>query len=46
MKLDRPFAPGGPCSGNITVPGYEHVAVEMLVEAVEPEGYFAYRMHP
>ena len=46
MKLDRPFAPGATVVGHITIPGYEHVAVEMLVETVEPEGYFAYRWHP
>ena len=46
MKLDRPFAPGATVLGHITIPGYEHVAVEMLVESVEPEGYFSYRWHP
>ena len=46
MKLDRPFAPGATVLGHITIPGYEHVAVEMLVETVEPEGYFSYRWHP
>ncbi len=46
MKLDRPFAPGAPVLGRITIPGYEHVTVEMLVEKVEPEGYFSYRWHP
>lgn len=46
MKLDRPFAPGATVVGQITIPGYEHVAVELLVVAVEPEGYFSYRWHP
>jgi len=46
MKLDGPFAPGAAVVGRLTIPGYEHVALEILVEAVEPEGYLAYRWHP
>lgn len=46
MKLDRPFAPGATVMGRITIPGYEHVTLEILVEKVEPEGYFSYRWHP
>ena len=36
MKLDRPFAPGATVLGRLTIPGYEHVSVEMLVETIEP----------
>jgi uncharacterized protein YndB with AHSA1/START domain len=46
MKLDRPFAPGATVLGRLTIPGYEHVSVEMLVETIEPETRFAYRWHP
>ena len=46
MKLDRPFAPGATVVGRLTIPGYENVAVEMLIEAIEPETRFAYRWHP
>jgi len=46
MKLDRPFAPGATVIGRLTIPGYEHVAVEMLVETIEPETRFSYRWHP
>ena len=46
MKLDRPFAPGATVFGRLTIPGYDHVTVEILVEKVEPEGYFSYRWHP
>jgi uncharacterized protein YndB with AHSA1/START domain len=46
MKLDRPFAPGATVLGRLTIPGYEHVAVEMLVETIEPETRFSYRWHP
>ena len=28
------------------VSGYEHLTLEMIVERIEPEHYFAYRWHP
>ena len=46
VDLDRPFAPGATVRGRLTIPGYQHVMLEILVETVEPEGYFAYRWHP
>ena len=46
MTLDRPFAPGATVLGRITIPGYEHVTVELLIERIAPEGYFSYRWHP
>jgi uncharacterized protein YndB with AHSA1/START domain len=46
MKLDRPFAPGATVFGRLTIPGYDHVTLEILVEKIEPEGYFSYRWHP
>src|SRR5260221_1768652 len=46
MKLDGAFAEGATVRGRITHPGYEHLTVEMLVERIEPERYFAYRWHP
>jgi uncharacterized protein YndB with AHSA1/START domain len=46
MELDRPFAPGAAVFGRLTIPGYEHVTLEIQVEKVEPEGYFSYRWHP
>lgn len=46
MRFDRPFVPGTMVVGQITIPGYEHVKGEMRIEAVEPEGYFAYSWHP
>ncbi|HSB54641.1 MAG TPA: SRPBCC family protein, partial [Gemmatimonadales bacterium] len=32
--------------GRLTVPGYEHVTLELLIERIEAERYFAYRWHP
>lgn len=46
MTLDRPFVAGTTVLGRITIPGYEHVTVELLIERIEPEGYFSYRWHP
>ena len=46
MKLDRPFTPGETILGRLTIPGYDHVTVEIQVEKLEPEGYFSYRWHP
>ena len=46
LKLEGPFREGTTVRGRITHPGYEHVTVELQVEKVEPERYFAYRWHP
>lgn len=46
MTLDRPFAAGATVLGRLTIPGYEHISLEIQVERVEPEGYFSYRWHP
>ena len=46
MKLDRPFTAGATVIGRLTIPTYEHISVEILVERIEPEHYFSYRWHP
>jgi uncharacterized protein YndB with AHSA1/START domain len=46
MELDRPFTPGAAVLGRVTIPGYEHITLEIQVVTVEPEGYFSYRWHP
>jgi uncharacterized protein YndB with AHSA1/START domain len=46
MKLDGPFAAGATVRGQLTLPGYEHISLEIQVERIEPEGYFSYRWHP
>lgn len=46
IDLDRAFTPGATVRGRIRNPEYAHIKVEMLVEAIEPETYFAYRWHP
>jgi uncharacterized protein YndB with AHSA1/START domain len=46
VKLDGAFAEGATVRGKITHPGYEHLTMEILVEHLELERYFAYRWHP
>ena len=46
VNLEGPFQEGATVRGRITHPGYEHVTLEVRVERIEPERYFAYRWHP
>lgn len=46
VKLEGAFAEGRPVRGRLSIPGYEHVMMEMLVERIDPERYFSYRWHP
>jgi uncharacterized protein YndB with AHSA1/START domain len=46
VELEGPFVIGQSTSGHITHPGYEHVRMTVLVEAIEPETRFALRWHP
>ena len=46
VKLEGEFAPGARVSGRITIPGYEHVSLEMTIERIDPERLFSYRWHP
>ena len=46
VKLNGPFKEGTTVRGQITHPGYEHVVMEVFVERIQPESYFAYRWHP
>jgi uncharacterized protein YndB with AHSA1/START domain len=45
-RLEGGFAPGAQVKGRITIPGYEHVIMDITVERVEPERLFSYRWHP
>jgi len=46
VKMDGPFVAGEPVAGQITHPGYEHVRMEIVVKAVEPETLFSFTWHP
>ena len=46
IKLEGAFAARATTRGRLTIPGYEHLTLEMQVEQIEPERYFSYRWHP
>lgn len=46
VKLDQPFVPGTASTGQMTVPGYEHVRWNATVERMEAPSLFSYRWHP
>ncbi len=46
VKMDGPFVAGQPVAGQITHPGYEHLRMEIVVKAIEPEKLFSYTWHP
>ena len=46
VKLDGPFVPGQVTRGQMTHPGYEHVAWQATVKKMEPERYFSFAWHP
>jgi uncharacterized protein YndB with AHSA1/START domain len=45
-KMEGPFIPGEPVSGQITYPGYEHLRMEIVVQKIEPETLFSFTWHP
>src|SRR6266550_8276504 len=46
VKLEGAFTEGKPIRGKMAIPDYEHLSLEMLIERIDPERYFAYRWHP
>jgi uncharacterized protein YndB with AHSA1/START domain len=42
----KAFAAGQRVRGQITHPGYEHIAFDVLVERMEPERLLSFRWHP
>lgn len=46
VKLSGTFAEGAALRGQITIPGYDHLTMEVIVERVEPERYISWRWHP
>jgi uncharacterized protein YndB with AHSA1/START domain len=45
-KLAGKFAPGQTMRGPITIPGYDHLAFEVIVDRMEPERLFSWRWQP
>lgn len=46
VKIDGPFVPGQPAQGQITLPGYEHVRWQAVIQKIEPERFFSFTWHP
>ena len=46
VTLQGPFAAGARVRGHMTIPGYEHLVMEITIERIEPERFFSYRWHP
>ena len=46
VNLESPFVVGKTTAGQITIPGYEHVRMEVVVQAIQPEVLFSYTWHP
>ena len=45
-KMNGPFVAGERVTGRITIPNYDHLNIEMVIERIEPERLFTYRWHP
>jgi len=45
-RLTGRFVPGQTMRGPITIPKYEHLAFEVIVEQMEPERFFSWRWQP
>jgi uncharacterized protein YndB with AHSA1/START domain len=46
VKMEGPFVAGKPVAGQITHPGYEHVRMEIVIKAIDPETLFSFTWHP
>ncbi|MEO7083985.1 MAG: SRPBCC family protein [Gemmatimonadaceae bacterium] len=46
VKFEDAFAVGKTIKAAITIPGYEHVVMELMIERMDPETLFSYRWHP
>ncbi len=46
VKFEDDFAVGKTIKGKINIPGYEHVAMELMIERIDAEELFSYRWHP
>jgi uncharacterized protein YndB with AHSA1/START domain len=42
----KTFVPGKAVQGNVTYPGYEHIAMEVVIERMEKERLLSWRWHP
>ena len=45
-RIDTPFAVGQAATGQMLVPGFEHLKLHLTVERLQPERLFSFRWHP
>lgn len=45
-RLDGAFVESATVRGHVTAKGSQHIGLELQIQKVEPERYFAYRWHP
>lgn len=45
-EFTEPFRAGAMSRGRILHPGYEHLTIEVVIQAIEPERLFSLRWHP
>lgn len=45
-RIDTPFAAGQAVTGQMLVPGFEHLTLHLTVERLQPERLFSFRWHP
>lgn len=45
-RMNGPFVAGERATGRITIPNYDHLTLELLIDRIEPESLFSYRWHP
>lgn len=46
VKLEGGFTVGSRVQGRITIPGYEHVTMDITIVRLDPERTFSWRWHP
>jgi uncharacterized protein YndB with AHSA1/START domain len=46
VNMEQPFVPGEAARGQISLPGWEHLTLETVVQAMEPEHRFSFTWHP
>lgn len=45
-KMNGPFVAGARATGRITIPNYDHLNLELIIDRIEPESLFSYHWHP
>ena len=46
VAFSAPFRAGATLKGQLTIPGYQHLVMEITIEELVPERRFSYRWHP